>query len=124
MYNNAYTPVLVGKLTCRVVMLISTLDLPARAIVLNQKQFNGHSSCCWWKLKEGAHPIWQWCPTFHIQVSSLSNTLGIQSWQIQMMPPKIKLGELCMHYTLLVSCCVTLSVLGEWDKGPYCSWIT
>ena len=56
MYNNAYTPVLVGKLTCRVVMLISTLDLPARAIVLNQKQFNGHSSCCWCEIEGGSPP--------------------------------------------------------------------
>ncbi len=34
-----------GEKTCKVMMLQSSLDLPARAIVSSMKQFNGKSSC-------------------------------------------------------------------------------
>ena len=36
-------------------MLMSALDLPARAIVANMKQFNGHYSCSWCEI-EGENP--------------------------------------------------------------------
>ena len=31
---------------CRAVLLMACCDLPARAAVLNQKQFNGDRACC------------------------------------------------------------------------------
>ena len=44
-----------GQLTCRVAMLMSAVDLPARAIMANMKQFNGHYSCSWCEI-EGISP--------------------------------------------------------------------
>ena len=41
--------------TCRAAMLISMLDLPARAIAANMKQSNGHYPCSWCEI-EGENP--------------------------------------------------------------------
>lgn len=34
-----------GIATCRVMLLMASVDLPARAILMNMKQFNGEYSC-------------------------------------------------------------------------------
>lgn len=36
-----------GELTVRARLLMCSVDLPARAVVLNMKQFNGEYGCCY-----------------------------------------------------------------------------
>ena len=35
------------ELVCKAVFLMASCDLPARAAILNQKQFNGEQACCY-----------------------------------------------------------------------------
>ena len=45
-----------GVLTCKAVMLISSLNLPARALVSNMKQFNGRYECSWCEIEGKSSP--------------------------------------------------------------------
>ena len=36
-----------GLLRCHTVLLLASVDLPARALLLNMKQYNGKFSCCY-----------------------------------------------------------------------------
>lgn len=54
-------------MTAHAMLLMFTVDLPARALILNMKQFNGECGCCYCEYsgltQEGSPLVRYWPPT-------------------------------------------------------------
>lgn len=79
-----------GGTVARVVLLHLSVDLPARALVLNMKQFNGKYGCSYLILQEKLHLVTTCIVTGHL-VAKVQHVLTKWCWKVRRLPLVLEL---------------------------------